>query len=271
MAEEIPSPAPDAQRQATPTEPDRTLTGLAISAAIIAALYFAKEVLLPVTLAVLLSFVLSPLVRVLRKLRIPRVVAVVFSVGLALAIIGGIAALVGAEMVHVARDLPKYQHTIEQKVAQIRSATVDRIFQLSTRFHRAVGQTNSQSPKAASGDGDQAAARQPSSAPALPQAQQILLPVLSPLLTAAIIFVVAVFILMQQQDLRDRIIRLFGARERQQRFLRSKLVRHPSSRFVQLLLARNSMKLPRSFLHNCSKDKVCKPRFWRRMRSRVRR
>jgi predicted PurR-regulated permease PerM len=213
MAEEIPSPAPDAQRQATPTEPDRTLTGLAISAAIIAALYFAKEVLLPVTLAVLLSFVLSPLVRVLRKLRIPRVVAVVFSVGLALAIIGGIAALVGAEMVHVARDLPKYQHTIEQKVAQIRSATVDRIFQLSTRFHRAVGQTNSQSPKAASGDGDQAAARQPSSAPALPQAQQILLPVLSPLLTAAIIFVVAVFILMQQQDLRDRIIRLFGARD----------------------------------------------------------
>jgi hypothetical protein len=44
-------------------------------------------------------------------------------------------------------------------------------------------------------------------------AQQILLPILLPLLTAAIIFVVAVFILMQQQDLRDRIIRLFGARD----------------------------------------------------------
>ncbi|HEY2532543.1 MAG TPA: AI-2E family transporter [Xanthobacteraceae bacterium] len=194
-----------------PGKSDRTLTGLAVAAAIVAALYFGKEVLLPVTLAVLLSFVLSPVVRVLRKLRIPRIVAVVLSVGLALAVIGGIAALVGTEIVDVARDLPKYQQTIERKVAQLRSATVDRVFQLSTRF-RAVGQTNSQPPNAALHDGDQASAREPPPG-ALTVAQQILLPVLSPLLTAAIIFVVAVFILTQQQELRDRIIRLFGARD----------------------------------------------------------
>jgi predicted PurR-regulated permease PerM len=127
---------------------------------------------------------------------------------LALAIIGGIAALLGTEVVDVARDLPKYQYTIENKISQLRSATIDRISQLSSGFHGAVEQTKS-SPKAASREGGQAAA--PQQPGALTVAQQILLPVLSPLLTAAIIFVVAVFILMQQQDLRDRIIRLFGA------------------------------------------------------------
>jgi predicted PurR-regulated permease PerM len=212
MAEENSSSPPDAQGEVRPGESDSTLTRLAVAAAIVAALYFGKEVLLPVTLAVLLSFVLSPLVRVLRKLRIPRVVAVVFSVGLALAIMGGIAALVGTEIVDVARDLPKYQQTIEQKVAQLRSATVDRIFEFSSRFHGAEGQTNSQSPNAASPNADQASTRQQPRA-ALTVAQQILLPVLSPLLTAAIIFVVAVFILTQQHELRDRIIRLFGTRD----------------------------------------------------------
>jgi predicted PurR-regulated permease PerM len=206
MAEETSSPP---ELRGEPAESYRTLTGLAVAASIVATLYFGKEVLFPVTLAVLLSFVLSPLVRVLRKLKIPRIVAVVFSVCLALGIIGGIAALVGTEIVDVARDLPKYQHTIENKILQLRSVTIERIPQLSRGIDGAV-ETKSQSPKVASREGEVAAPQPPG---ALTQALQLLLPVLSPLLTVAIIFVVAVFILMQQEDLRDRIIRLFGARD----------------------------------------------------------
>ena len=71
----------------------RTLTGLGVGVTVVAALYFGAAILLPITVAVLLSFVLSPLVGALRRLRIPRAVAVVFSVGLALAIIGGVAVL----------------------------------------------------------------------------------------------------------------------------------------------------------------------------------
>ncbi len=191
-----------------PPSSSRTLTGLAVAAAIIAALYFAKDVLFPVTLAVLLSFVLSPLVKLLRKIGIPRIIAVVFSVSLALALIGGIAALVGTEIVDVAHDLPKYQYTIEKKISQLRSATIERISRVSRGLHGAMEQTESQSPKSASHGGQAAAPQTPG---ALTLAQRFLLPVLSPLLTAAITFVVAVFILMQQEDLRDRIIRLFGA------------------------------------------------------------
>ena len=77
-----PFSAPHVDPPAAPSY--QALTGLAVGVVIIAALYFGKDVLLPVTLAVMLSFVLSPLVQVLRRLRIPRAAAVVFSVGLAL-------------------------------------------------------------------------------------------------------------------------------------------------------------------------------------------
>jgi predicted PurR-regulated permease PerM len=43
--------------------------------------------------------------------------------------------------------------------------------------------------------------------------ERIITPTLNPLATAAIILIVAVFVLLQQEDLRDRLIRLFGSRD----------------------------------------------------------
>ena len=82
------SAPPDSMQVEPPSAPNnRVLTGLVVGVVTIFALYFGKDVLLPVTLAVLLSFVLSPLVTLLRRIQLPRVVAVVFSVALAIAII----------------------------------------------------------------------------------------------------------------------------------------------------------------------------------------
>ena len=91
-------------------------------------------------MAVLLSFVLSPLVRILCKLAVPRIIAVVFSVGLALAVMWGRCTFVGTEVVDVARDLPQYQYTIDQKIVKVRSATVERVVQLSRQLHTVVNQ-----------------------------------------------------------------------------------------------------------------------------------
>jgi len=222
MADDDSPSVPD--RHVVAARPDgcRTLTALAVGTAIVAALYFAKMVLLPVILALLLSFVLSPLVRLLRRLAVPRSIAAVFSVGLALGITGGLTALIGTEIVDVARDLPSYQYTIDQKLTKLRSATIERILQLSRRLHGAVNQTNGQSPAPQTPPTGQSPTPQAQPVPvevhqpppgSLEMAQHILLPILSPLLTVAIIFVVAVFVLMQQQDLRDRVIRLFGSRD----------------------------------------------------------
>ena len=214
-----PSP-PHVDPPATPSY--QTLTGLGVGVTVIAALYFGKDILLPITVAVLLSFVLSPLVGALRRLRIPRVVAVVFSVGLALAIIGGVGALLGSQIVEVAGDLPLYQTTIEKKVEVLRKATLGRIAEVASRFRGTLGQAGQISPPPASPAREQEArpeqtpvpveVRQPPPDP-VALATKILTPVLHPLAAAAIIFIVAIFILLQQDDLRDRVIRLFGSRD----------------------------------------------------------
>ena len=63
------------------------LQGLLIGAIVIAGLYFGREVLLPLALAILLSFVLTPPLLLLRRMKLPRVVAVGLVVGAAFAII----------------------------------------------------------------------------------------------------------------------------------------------------------------------------------------
>jgi predicted PurR-regulated permease PerM len=199
------------------------LTGVVVGVAIVAALYFGKEVLLPVTVAILLSFVLSPLVRVLRRAKIPRLIAVLFSVALAVATITGIGVLVATQVADLATDLPRYQRTIEKKVDAVRAATIGRMSQLENRFRGAIGQAqqvqNSINPPEKAEHG---AASNQTLTPvevhqpppdALELARRVLTPVLHPLAMAGIIFVVTVFILIQQDDLRDRLIRLFGSHD----------------------------------------------------------
>ena len=220
---EITAHSPSPPHVDPPSTPSyQTLTGLGVGVTVIAALYFGKDILLPITVAVLLSFVLSPLVGTLRRLRIPRVVAVVFSVGLALAIIGGVGALLGSQIVEVAGDLPLYQTTIEQKVDVLRNATLGRIAEVASRFRGTLGQAGQISPPPASPAGEQAARPEQTPVPVevrrpppdpVALATRILTPVLHPLAAAAIIFIVAIFILLQQDDLRDRVIRLFGSRD----------------------------------------------------------
>ncbi|MBV8870662.1 MAG: AI-2E family transporter, partial [Acetobacteraceae bacterium] len=61
-----------------------TLTKIVVLVVIIAGLYFGSEVLIPITLAVLLSFVLSPLMNLLRRIWLPRVVAALLAVLIAI-------------------------------------------------------------------------------------------------------------------------------------------------------------------------------------------
>src|SRR4051794_15875012 len=114
----------------TPTLPSRaqvppaeipgvnSLLTLAVAVVMIAALFLAREVLIPVTLAVLLSFVLAPLVRVLRKV-LPRVAAVLLAVVLALGIALSLGALIGVQVASLAGDFPRYQATIETKLQAV--------------------------------------------------------------------------------------------------------------------------------------------------------
>src|SRR5438045_3705518 len=105
----------------------RAPAGIEVAAIVVAALYFGREVLIPVTLAMLLSFVLSPVVDLLRRVWLGRILSVVLAVVLALALILALGSAIGTQVAQLSGNLPQYQTTIETKISRLRNATVDKI------------------------------------------------------------------------------------------------------------------------------------------------
>ena len=206
------------------------LMTLAVAVVVVATLYIAQDVLIPIMLAILLSFVLAPVVDVLRWMRLPKSLSVLFAVLLALAVAGSIATLIGTQVMNVATELPRYADALKTKVSTVQGMTTGQIGGLIDRLgggikdaaddaSNAAQQGTQKAPEAPPEPG--AAAGQPPGPIAvevhepppnpLELAERILEPVLAPLEMIIIVFVVAVFILVQRRDLRDRMIRLFGS------------------------------------------------------------
>ena len=208
--------APKVKVPAAETPKPEALLGLATGVVIVSALYLARDVLIPIVLAIFLSFFLSPVAKLLQRARLPRVAAALVSVTLALAIILMVGAIIGSQLRSLVEDAPQYQSTINEKYESLHRVIADFAKQATSRLG-AVYQPS----KAAPGAPGEVA---PDEAPLpvvvqspgngyLETARQILEPVLSPLATLAIVFVVTIFILVQKEDLRDRLIRLFGSND----------------------------------------------------------
>jgi predicted PurR-regulated permease PerM len=93
---------------------------------IITTLYFGREIFVPIALAILLSFVLAPLVGVLQRIRMPRGLAVVSVVILAFVLIFAMGSLLATQLTQLAGDLPRYQSTISEKIQSFRETTAGR-------------------------------------------------------------------------------------------------------------------------------------------------
>jgi predicted PurR-regulated permease PerM len=204
----------------------RTLVAVAVAAIVVTTLYIAQDVLIPMTLAVMLSFVLSPLVDFLRRLGVWPAPAVGLSVLVALGAIGLTGTLLGNQAAVLSADVPRYVEAIESKVARVQVFAVSRVASIAHLI--SIGEPAPPAvppPPAAprSRRADPAAPLTgtpqqpvvvelaPPKASALAVARAIIEPVLGPLETTVIVLIVAIFILMQREDLRDRFIRLFGA------------------------------------------------------------
>src|ERR1700754_3169135 len=94
-----------------------------IGALLIAALYFGREIFVPLALAILLSFVLAPVVGFLQRVKVPRGLAVVSVVILAFLAIFGLGSLVAQQLTQLAGDLPRYEATMREKIKSVRGAT----------------------------------------------------------------------------------------------------------------------------------------------------
>jgi predicted PurR-regulated permease PerM len=193
-------------------------------------LYFGREIIIPIALAILLSFVLAPLVGLLQRIRVPRGLAVVSVVILAFALIFAMGSLLASQLTQLAEDLPRYQSTITEKIQSFRDTTAGR-----GTLERASGMLKDLSkeldkPKDASsglGAGTLIGPKTPASLTPVPvevrqpdpgaleSLQSLISPLLHPLATTGIIIIFVIFILLQREDLRNRLIRLAGSHDLQ--------------------------------------------------------
>lgn len=232
------------------------LTGVVVAVVIVTALYLGREVLVPITLAFLLSFVLSPLVALLRRIHLGRILSVVVSVIVGLGIIVALGGAIGAQVADLAHDLPRYESTIETKVGALRTKATNAISPL-------IGTLRRELPGPAAGQAEPARTSPPSGQPASAQisggqqpipvvvtpptpsafkiSETVLRPILNPLATFGIILVVTIFALLQKEDLRDRAIRLFGSRDLQRTTLAMNEAGRRLARYFLTQLAINTM------------------------------
>src|SRR5215475_9279154 len=192
-----------------------------IATVVVSALYFGRPVLMPLALAVLMSFAIAPLVGLLRHLRLGHMPAVILSLVLALVILSAVGTFVGSQFAGLAADLPRYQTNIGHKIQSIRGAsgngTIARLNQtIKDLADQITGAREQQAQPSALQEEKPVPVeiRRQSIAP-WEVAQTILGPLLEPLATLALVLVFVGFIMLQKDDLRDRFVRLAGSRDMQ--------------------------------------------------------
>jgi predicted PurR-regulated permease PerM len=195
---------------------------------IIMTLYFGREIIIPIALAILLSFVLAPLVGLLQRLRVPRGLAVVSVVIIAFALIFAMGSLLASQLTQLAGDLPRYQSTITEKIQSFRDTTagrgtLERASGMLKDLSKELDKPKDAAPALGAGTNSKATApltpvpvevRQPDPG-ALESLQSLISPLLHPLATTGIIIIFVIFILLQREDLRNRLIRLAGSHDLQ--------------------------------------------------------
>nr|WP_294557168.1 AI-2E family transporter [uncultured Rhodopila sp.] len=189
------------------------LLTLAVGVVVVAGLYLGRTVLIPITLAVLLSFLLAPLVNLLRRLRLGRVPSVLVAVFLALSIILAAGTLIGSQIADLVEEVPQYALTIRGKVDAVQKFALSQAGPLMSRLGQQLNPPPPPQPKSRNAADQKPMSveiHEPDPTP-VQLAERVIAPIVDPLSTTAIVLIVAIFVLLQREDLRDRLIRLFGS------------------------------------------------------------
>lgn len=196
-------------------------TNLLIGAIIVAALYWAREILIPIVLAILLTFVLSPLVTLLQRWRFPRTIAILVAVSFSLGIILSLGGMVATQVNQLAGELPQYQATLREKAQKLRDMIGGPgILQNATVLLNDLGKEFEKTDRLDTSIRDIASGPTPipvevhQKAPSIYQRLMIVVsPLVSPLATTGIVLLFTIFFLFQREDLRNRFVRVAGAHD----------------------------------------------------------
>lgn len=200
---------------------------------IVASLYFARELLIPFILSLLLSFVLAPVVIRLRRWGLGRIPAVAVTVAIAISLVGSVGTFFVVQLVDVTMRLPEYQGNIEKKIESLKvspGGPVDRAIRMFTRLSGGADEQEDETKEGKSKEGETREGEAPPVSDAAtdqspkPVAFQMAEPTttpftmmrsvlgttLGPLATTGIVLVLVIFMLIEREALRDRLIRAIG-------------------------------------------------------------
>jgi predicted PurR-regulated permease PerM len=212
------TPGPEVARGAP-----RINRALSIIAAgtVLAFVYLARDVLIPITLAVILSLLINPLVRLLRRLGMGQNFSALAAVLLLVMACGSFALVIGTQVVRMAVSLPQYQETIRAKLATLDGLTVGGLNELTSQAERIIQQHVAKEDlllqRRALGEPNPAGTtqlvsvevHQPPDDP-LTVIKRVVASIWGPIATTGVVLVVLVFALLEHEGLRDRVIRLAG-------------------------------------------------------------
>jgi predicted PurR-regulated permease PerM len=213
---------------------DRSFSPLFILVALVtavAALYFAKAILLPLALSILLCFLLAPLCDRLERWRVPRLAAVIVVVAMSVAVLGGLGYIVTNQLVDLGLQLPVHKENLIKKIQSIRpSDSFSEVSQTISELRKELVQGDKGKKSAADANGktatDAAKSADVTQAPLPPpairrpfetsyetffkQVQNWLGSLVAPIATAGIVIVLVFFMLLDRESQRTRLVQLFG-------------------------------------------------------------
>ena len=211
------SPAPEAPPQTAPFTSDsgipRQLRPYLIGASVlpvVATLYLARGVLIPIALAGLLTFLLSPVVGALERaglwrIRGGRVCAVMLVVVLVFSVMGGTAWVVAQQVLTLGSELPHYRGNLKRKIADIRGAgTHGALAEVQSAAKEMMGELEK----------NESAKGETKPVPVVVKSEAAgvwpIPKVLEALGAATFVIVLVIFMLIEQHEIRNRFIRLTG-------------------------------------------------------------
>lgn len=197
-------------------------TTLLLMLVVVTALYFGRGIFIPLALSILLSFLLAPIVVRLRRVGLGRITAVLATVALAFTIIFAVAGVVTVQVNELANELPRYQRNIEEKIRAVKQSEgiFDRLTGMVQELYREAAK---EEPPAQARPGTGTAPAPTAAVEPIPvevhepgptpfeMIGNLAWTLIGPFATAGIVIVFVIFMLIEREDLRDRLIRLFGA------------------------------------------------------------
>lgn len=221
-------PVPSGTRRAPPQDPAaveapvfaqlaamlpalRVLVGMLIAALVIVALFFGRDLLVPLALALLLGFLLDPAVSRLKRWGLSRMASTLVVVAITLCALGGMGAYLGNQVSQLSADLPTYQTTIRTKLRDLRKyVTGPSVWDGARKTYDTVEKEIVGPSGRVSAPRVQRVEIQPVELKPLAQFTAWLDRVSEPVLMAGIVLLFVVLILLDRDDLRDRLVRLMG-------------------------------------------------------------